>query len=67
MGDWLSSPRGLVDRVPWRVWCMWSNVVITAFVKCFRTASTVSLGHDLNAPRFIAFIQVDWTGLKHAA
>eukprot|EP00978_Attheya_sp_CCMP212_P018060 scaffold48949_cov60-Attheya_sp.AAC.2 len=38
------------------------EVVLTALVKCFWTASTVRPGQDLNAPRLIAFIHVDWTG-----
>jgi hypothetical protein len=50
-----------------RCWFKCPFVVAVAFDKCFSTACSVNPGHDKKFPFLMAVIQVDFTGLKHAA
>ena len=47
-------------------WCIWPNVVFVDFVKCLIIRLMVNPGHDEKLSCWIAFSQVDDTGLKHS-
>jgi hypothetical protein len=65
-GELIKDKDGVPDPVP-----MWKarrgKKDDVDFHRCFSSACSVAPGHDVKCPLLMAFINVDFTGLKHAA